>query len=249
MRVALFACLLCMFGMAHATLITIDPDNFAPGEDISNATPGVTLSTYSKDWTDLSTSHFSPIRAVFCDQCSTGAFNGENVFGTNAGNPTFIDAAHVLPDREFEEPYVAFRADFTNPTNYVQILGGAFGPGNTELGLFAFDSEDNLIGSCVSGGEDLPSTPGCDLLLGLPTPGRDPALYDPWALTVNTATFNISYVIAGGLLNGQVVKSMSFVSVPEPSSWALMALGVILILVVQRKRISGEKTSSDSLSS
>ena len=236
-------CLICLFSSAQANIITIDPDDFTAGQDISNLTPGVTLSTYANFYFGdtpadaIGAFTFTPVYASACISCSFGgAFDGQNVFGSSPNQPVYIDSNRATtPDAKFLS-FLTFRADFLNPTNFVQVIGGAFPFGKAPNALWAFDSNDNLLAACLPGPliPGLPLIPGCAVDLGL-SGHVMPETADPWQLSIDTGAFNIAYVISGGVGGGSLVKSLTFASVPEPATLGLFAFGLIGIAIGRRR--------------
>jgi hypothetical protein len=89
--------------------VIVEPDNFAPGTDISTATLGLTLSTVSSNHGDPSVFAVPPLLPAWA---STGAL----VFG-------HVDPfkEHWVTDTTPEFQYGALRADFDTPAPRVEI--------------------------------------------------------------------------------------------------------------------------------
>src|SRR5688572_23137434 len=136
---SLLACLSCSIGTAQATIITIDPSSYAPGTDISNATPGVTLSAFSWNygWFDpaVNAPTLTPITVA---TATFGVFTDEAVFGGSIRTGAGPDGAG-FGDVKYANDALAFmrtgtqgavntfsvlRADFDAPTNFVQLILG-----------------------------------------------------------------------------------------------------------------------------
>jgi len=117
------ALLLLWASVGQADIVTVEPDDFSHGEDISTATVGVTLSTV--------TDETSPIldNPVFAVEEETG----NKVFSN------FEDST------SFSKSYM-FRADFSPPTSYVKILASA---GKGAALARVFDSSNNELESYV----------------------------------------------------------------------------------------------------
>lgn len=145
-RSAACCALLCAFGaqVARAARITIDPDGYAVGADISHAFPEVTFSAFGSgelNGPDVSTPQ------VFARH-STFASTGNRVFGNSSySHLWFSDSAE-------------FRVDFARRTNFVSldlIADDDFDPS----ALFAYDSTGQLlVEAAVSGmaGVGIPET-------------------------------------------------------------------------------------------
>ena len=133
---ALFTCLaLTLFtSMANAILITVDPDDFADGTDISNVFSGISLSAIDGGNNILLTN------SVF-SQTSSLASTGTQVFGHD-GIFTQTWAQGLVAD---------LRIDFIQATDFVSldiIANNGFDPGFLE----AYDSTGTLLGSFTTQG-------------------------------------------------------------------------------------------------
>ena len=127
--------------MANAILITVDPDSFADGTDISNAFSGISLSAIDGGFNVLSTP------SVF-SQTSSLASTGTQVFGHDG---IFVET--------WAEGLVAdLRIDFAQATDFISldiIANDGFDPGF----LAAYDSADALLGSFTTQGDLGSGTP------------------------------------------------------------------------------------------
>jgi hypothetical protein len=89
---SLLACLSCSIGTAQAAMITIDASDYAPGTDISSATPGVTLSAFS--WANA---WFNPavdaptLTPITVATAAMGVFAGEAIFGGSLHSGFYVD--------------------------------------------------------------------------------------------------------------------------------------------------------------
>ena len=133
---ALFTCLaLTLFtSMANAILITVDPDDFADGTDISNAFSGISLSAIDGGNNILLTN------SVF-SQTSSLASTGTQVFGHD-GIFTQTWAQGLVAD---------LRIDFIQATDFVSldiIANNGSDPGFLE----SYDSTGTLLGSFTTQG-------------------------------------------------------------------------------------------------
>jgi hypothetical protein len=197
------ACLLSFVGTAHAELITVDPRTRLPGTDISNATPGVTLST----WIHSPSVGFSftPIFAMNCGDCSA-LLAGQRVFsggpfGTKLGGTSYASAAFVGPIPAYAYFHV-LRADFAAPTNYVEIITGAGEDGPGDLpDLVALDNVGNVIRCDYN-------HPACTrVLLSPQVPNQIAGL---WKFTIQLNSSSIVAIVAGGTSASNRVASLTF---------------------------------------
>lgn len=93
-------------GVASAALITVDPNNFSPGTDISNSTEGITLSAFSTETIP------NPYFKLADSKMIVRSIGNENVFGNTGKNDNdmWYNAGHQ------------FRVDFTSPTSFASIM-------------------------------------------------------------------------------------------------------------------------------
>lgn len=125
--------LLAASGALAAAQASIEPDDFAPGDDISNAVPGVTLSTVSSNHGDPRVFAAAPAAAGWT---STGA-----LAFTHLGP----FAQHWVTDTTPEFQHGALRADFSGfvPRVEIDLIGNdTFG----DVGVLrAFDAAGGLL--------------------------------------------------------------------------------------------------------
>lgn len=243
----LLAIALCAFASAsHAVIVNVDPSRFESGTDISNAFDGVELSFVEIDQDGPLEPDsrgilrgplvYSPIYAI---ELSTGT-----VFGHKSGplpdDHVIFDFSDNIARYYADEPPLrstgwygnAFRADFDQPTNFVQLIGGGFGRGN----YFAFDvwsTTGEHLANCIN----YPGSLCNPTSLGPTEETVDPARY-PYSFTFNSGAANIGFITAGGWSGGHYVHSLTFTKpVPEPATWALLLIGIAGIAGFRRIRL------------
>jgi hypothetical protein len=130
--------IVCFCSFASAALITVEPDDFAPGTILNNAVPGVQLSafgsgtTFPLDSFDVIAT-LTPVGPQWAD-----APTGRLVFGNESSdfNWGWYSTEHQ------------FRADFDSPTDFVSILVRSDGVEDVEPVIIeVFDLSDTLLAS------------------------------------------------------------------------------------------------------
>lgn len=125
------------FETALAAPVTIDPDDFADGTDISTAFAGVTLSTIFATGFFDAPSSIGGVFAVADDDAATGS----NAFGQSATNSTWGNGSF-----EF------LRVDFASAVSSVSLDFFANDSQDTNPILLAFDVNGNQIDSATFAG-------------------------------------------------------------------------------------------------
>jgi hypothetical protein len=239
---------LCGFAIsAQATMIQVNPAAYAPGSDISNVFRGVTLSNMAPDPNGIPVPDangilqlpiaYSPIYAVDCSPCRRD-IDGKTVFGTAPSGPDsvfFWDAQYTV---EYLEGHAGdrypswnvLRADFDQPTNHIELIGGGASNGN----FFRFDvwgTDGTHLARCTTG--DL--VPVCGATSS--GPAGDDELKWSWSFDYNSGEANIGYITAGGWAGGQYVQSFAFDhEVPEPATFAMFTFGLLAMFASVRVR-------------
>lgn len=221
---------------AFSAIVTIDPDGYAPGTNLSHVVPGVTLSTFASPG-DRSFS-FSDVYAsqdVACvsNPAQCRAVTGTNVFSmvpsaTYDTGPGWHDSpgarycfqqspSGLCPSENFR----ALLISFENPTDYVEI-GGRY-LSDTPL-LIAFDAARNMLsfGSMEEG-----------------LPGGNPN-FSLGLSRYQSSLANISYVVAAGWSASAHLDVLRYDdmdrSVPEPGTALLFGVALLGFALAQRSR-------------
>jgi hypothetical protein len=240
---------------AQASIITIDAGSYAAGTDISSAGRGATLSTYT-NLGDVG-AHFDPVIVL---SNPFGADLAPNAFGHgDLPGPSDIDwnfhnvrgwggAEACLQAGQCFERFYALHMAFDAPTDYVSVKVH-YNQGAYDGSLLrAFDAAGNAIGTCRTWGSGQDRDPQSGLFPNLASPacGTIDRRYDcaagncasDYSAFISVPDANIAYVLWGSLdAEGTwaTISSLTYRSVPEPSTLALL-LGALGFAVVLRRR-------------
>jgi hypothetical protein len=227
---------------AHATLITIEPDDFDAGTVLSNVSPYVTLAGFRKEDGPFGTlPTLDPVYAATCGpHC---AATGTKVFGDGIGGidtwgaygggilsatRCFSDLGQGSPDPVCRDHFNVLLMTFTRPTDFVEISGRFWAEDETYL--YGFDDNFNFVGQM-------------SLAVDFSICRGDTAVSDYCGVTtsLNSATGGIRYALAGGWSNGTSLDNLRFNSVPEPGTLALLGLGLVGVVAARRKVASSKR--------
>ena len=186
--------LLFVAGMAEALTVTVEPDVWGSGSNISTVYAGVTLSSVGPYISDPSLNGLVySWTAINPDFASTGTrVFGNNLYSSDAAGSPTCEIWYRSPDGS---SVYRLRADFDELADYVAI--DIIGNSATDAGVLeAYDSSDTLLTSITTP----PLTSG--------------AIY---TAMVDRPSFDIAYIIASGT-GGETVylDNLSANVVPEP---------------------------------
>jgi hypothetical protein len=225
---------------AHAVIITFEPDDFAAGTDVSGVNPYVSLQTFRNHQDTSYTPTFAP---VYIAECATagpncysttgvrtfgdgyGGFDRWGAMGGSLGSASgcFSNLRVGTAGVNCLDTFNAMLMSFADPTDFVEISGAYWAQDETYL--YGFDDNFNLLGSMSRTGDW----------------GRcqGPVAYTDYCLvttSLSSSSGGIRYVIAGGWSNGTSLDNLRFnSSVPEPGTFPLLALGMMLTLFARRR--------------
>jgi hypothetical protein len=235
--------------------VTIDPNNYAPGQNISNVTPGVELAamsvvplanpqpgqTYTPQFSAVFASPVAPGCSIFGVPCSP---IGNQVIGYSpVAAPSFQailwgegnKASQCIPGNgncdAIAAPGLIFPGlvvNFDVPTDSVSVLGAFF----QDDGMYveAFNSAGQSIHTC-NGYPALGN--GCvSIYSGSFQAGG-------WAnYTISDPTADISFLVVGGAANYRPIANVQYdaVRLPIPADLWLLVAGLLVIGVFHAKR-------------
>lgn len=227
-RLLLLGLLMCslMTTPAHALLITINPDLYRPGTDVSNLFVGASLSTISHSLRSLDPPTYGPVYVVEGDYRGYPTSAGPNTVGT------FTDAYAAAScwstgscSGSSNSDFRALLIQMDSPTNFLNVNGLWQ---SDPPAIFAFDANKQLVGSCHTFGTN------CTGIASITHYN-----YDTGSNTLQVGNLEghrvIQTIIIGGLATNVPVgvDTISY-SVPEPSSFLLLLSGGMLLLFVRR---------------
>lgn len=243
---------------ANASLISVEPDNYAPGTDLStnSAHHGVALATWSSN--GQGAYGFSPVYAAVDPTCETDsgscnyAVSGTNVFSSTPDGDGFgmawnadtsaVDTFQILGESfcNCRDPFRGLLIIFDGQTDYVEISGRFWSDVPV---LWAFDSDLNWLGvsdhnSWVHLVSDIPCFLYGDVSCEQGPSGARNVLTTSYRS--QSGATDIAYVLAGGWSASASLDLLRFNapshSVPEPGTLALLSLGLIGVGFVRRRR-------------
>jgi hypothetical protein len=237
---------------AAAQTVTIDPNNYAPGTNLTNAVPGVTLWLLQEapSVSDSNPAILSPLFSTSCSPAPAGtprgcaSPTGNSVFGHQTTQaPYFVsqvsffspcyglgcaDGGIARPNGGSGEGYVtAFRVDFLQPVSSVEVIGGSDcgGPCDGPT-LAAYNSSFQMIGECFGASFNPATTPAGDCAQLVMSPSY-------YSMTVSTGADDISYLVVDGAFN---VDSVTYTSVRAPDTACLFLTGLGGLWLVRIRR-------------
>lgn len=196
---------------ASADLITIEPDDFAPGTNLTAATPGVLLWAASNTGSPVNTLLLSEVFAVSDSRAITGTqsfggFSGvrapSNCF-SSLNNPGYSGNPDVCATRYGLG--TALLVELLVPTTYVEISARW----NSDfLEMRAFSEDFSPLDATISG-TSIPTTSGGAGTLGITAPDA-----------------NLKWVFFGSTEGGLSLDRLRINQVPEPSTLLLTGVGL-----------------------
>ena len=217
---------------ANADLIIMEPDDFANGTDVSLAWSGsgITLSSYiNSGLIDPRTLTVGGVYSINEPRAVTGA----RAFGSSPTSGSFHDVNDsqgcfsglvACPPLGLSDPFLVLRVDFARPVDFVEVYGGfSIDP----IGLYALNSANQIVASCFGF-----HSSGCFSVLG------STSEWTYGSSSITRSSRDITSVIIGGSMGNSSVDTIR-ANVPEPGTFALFALGLLLAFGFHRQRQAG----------
>jgi hypothetical protein len=226
--------LLALSSIARADIITLDPNQFAVGTNISHAWNDVTLRTVELDYLPRPgfpegvrpPIFYEDVYSAACWECAyftPDSLNAFGFWGSNGLGQTVLTsqffysnyAGDVLRGLLYGEPmqggWSALEIDFDNATNFVQVASSG-STGNYFI-MDAWAEDGSWLGRADY-------------------QGRIP---DPFTLDFSTGEEKkIKSVTIGGWQGGRYVQNVSY-NAPEPATAVLMAAALLGLVVSARR--------------
>lgn len=219
--------LLALSTTTHAAWITLEPDEVEAGTNVSNYWDGVSLRAVHYQNGGIYT--FAPIISDTVDngRVPTGSQAFRSVLDDDTWSWGNIGGASCVFTLRQCGPWSwnVMLLQFDEAVGDVSVLTNF---GSDGLGVWLFDANYNLVGSCNQTFGYM-SNPCYENMGATGTYGVN------WQIAASSETRDVRYAVIGGLAVGGTVDAISY-SVPEPGTLALLGVG-LLGLAVRRRRV------------
>jgi len=254
-RLLLSSFLVLLGTSANAAFITLDAADYAVGTDISTASPGATFSTFNN--AGSAGARFDPVVVLnnpFGADLAPRAFGHNDLFGPvdaewNFHNVRFGAEGCLATGNCNSDRFYALHVAFDAPTDFVSVKVHYDFTGFDGSILRAFDATGTAVSTCRVWGSSQDRDPQTGLFPELDSPncGQIERRYnclDPFNCSADYTAFislpnpDIAYVMWGSTdpsATWASISSLSYRSVPEPSTLALLLAGLLLAPFIRRK--------------
>jgi hypothetical protein len=230
--------LVTLFGVsfgANATLVTIDPDDYALGTDLSHAGPGVTLQRLSQTGITYYNPTVSSVIAADCfsSRCGdpdwTTEFSAPGFGNSNGWGRVeyWYGCASTGHTGYCRDGFRVLDMVFDSPTDYLQIQTGW---GSDTSAFMAFNSAGERILYCNAAQTSCGNGAVQTQTFGIG---------EHWTtFTVQLASADIARVVFGGFMGGANIGEITYnTNVPEPGTLALFSLGLLGAGLARRRKM------------
>lgn len=225
MRLPVSLLAVCLAQSVHATIFTVEPDDFAPDTNLTNAIPGIHLSTLAGN--DVYAKSTCVGAVSLCRVAPTGSLT----FGNETNTAWYFSPApgvgidRLSPDMAGEGfADATLLISFDNPTNSIGLLATiAYDAGGVTL--LAYDSAGNLL-------RNTSLTRSTQTVYPFPEE-RGQSIGD---FTLTSLQNDIAFLVVGGNDGGVRLDHLKFSAVPEPGPLALLLTGLLGVGAMRRGR-------------
>jgi hypothetical protein len=219
---------------AHAVMITLEPDDYAVGTDVSNLLEGATLTRFTSNVAYASGTEvvlgnpaypFIYTSPVFVQEAPNLAATGTRSLGNFwtdwtgrvVGSCWFRTGGWCTPYGVYDDPFSALVIHFDRPTNYVEIAGSGRNNNDNFIPVVdLYDSTGQRIAARLA--------PSSSSRVYSPTNSGPVRLFFEIGSLENAPL--IQTMVVGGMSAMGNVDRISYNSVPEPSSLLLLGVGL-----------------------
>lgn len=201
---------------ARALIVTIEPDAYAAGADLSEVTPGVSLARLIGSEPGGNAS-YAPVYSV---EGYGYASTGSRMFSSTSDGYGYL--CYVQLGQVCSDGFSALVFSFAGPTDFVSVLARQ----TQDTGwMFAYDENGAEIAACQKGNLGFIFDPSCTSVIGEMNQGE--GIYEMFFARELADIASVVLVQASGPVGFDRFRFNRITSVPEPSSLALLAIGLI----------------------
>jgi hypothetical protein len=233
---------------AHSYIVTIDPDNYANGTDLSQVGPGLTLRVLRQSYDATESSVYDPIISPLLGaDCfpggRCGAHEGSRGFGMQHSSGDIVqgfgeinlwDQCSRGAGGACRDGYSVIEMIFERPTDFLQLESVW---GSDPAAIQVFNSAGERLMYCGAAYFVCPDVISTELR------------YDYHStFVVERTQRDIARVIFGGIIGSAYLGEITY-RVPEPGAFALFAMGLLGVVNARRRhRVKTHRTPALKLS-